>query len=284
MNADQKKEAILNIMKHVHHYYGEDKAYNQLYNHMPEYMINYGQLVVFRPNDDFPYNSLSAIKNLSSSLSEEDFIKVLNHKNWKTKELRVLDMVYYRIQANLHSVIQSLSRVNHPYLDLVFKYAEGAVLRTAILAIPDYRSEPLINKALKSKDYKIRKFAVKICHVNKLSPLIKDPNKAVRKEVIKRLGANNIAEKLLEDKDISIRLKAATFLRRQDVAKNIFPELMERLEAEIKQCKNSTKVFRAEVKIAQCLDLLDIKELPFYLDAKNISPFLAKFIEDKLAL
>lgn len=293
MNIFDKKIAIPKIMYlygpvatySMHH--SKNTLYSKIEKDLPEYLLKFAYTL--SSDDTFIISPIVYSQRISENLSKDEFIKILKHKDWTYKEPGFFREVLFKIRDMVPRAINQLARANHPYLKLVIKFVDGGMLKAAINSIPDRRSEILIDRALNSKNAKLRAFGATKCHVEKLRGLIKDPSYSVRREVIKRLGLYNIAEEFLDDKDFWIRSDAALYLQRKDILVELLKEAVEEFDC-IKQKldapgpNNLEFPWRLEGQISRIIEVLDKKDIIYFLDAKDFSSQINRIIQDKLSL
>lgn len=232
---------------------------------------------------------------LFTKFSAKDFISILKDPVWikATKSYWILWQIkteqdikkfsFEKKTSMATTLIDILFQSGHSYSDLVVRYADGILLRQALKVCEDFRLKRLVNRGLKSKDYRARKIAVKYCQTSKLHKMLQDSRKEVRMAAIERLGMHNIAHKVIDDPAIDIRLGAAVCLDDMDVIQ----EILELETQKVQDILNSNKKYKtiswlSKGRLIKIIAKLPKKQLLYNLDVKDAGGFVKNLVEAKL--
>jgi hypothetical protein len=130
-------------------------------------------------------------------------------------------------------------------------------------------------KALKSNDTRARLRSAKVLPVSKVRRLITDPNSSVRNVAIKRIGIDNCAESLVDDKSSWIRARAimaTDSLSDKDIRDRI---------SSLKDVKDAGNWYRSWEMLALIQKLSD-EELLYFLDLGDRWSRISEHIKKRL--
>lgn len=163
----------------------------------------------------------------------------------------------------IEQICNAIIAYNHPWKDHVVKGSKGLLLLRALRACEDSSIREMSIRGLKSKDHRVRALSTKLCPVDKVEAMLLDKRKPVRQAAIKRLGIHNVADKLLKDPAMDIRMDAAISVGDSKVIADI-----------IEKDKNSLgrySSWTAAARIARALKNMTKKEIIYNLDLANVS-------------
>lgn len=216
-------------------------------------------------------------KQFIKILKDPVWIKVSISSNYFSYDSTGDDLTFKQKISSILMMIGVMFQVDHSYTDLIVKYGDGIILREAMKSCEDYKLKALSLRGIKSKDFRARKQAVKFCPVNRLKPMLKDSKKDVRAAAIERLGIHNVADELINDPAVDIRLSAAIVLERLDVIESI-------LESESEKVSSYTAgaPWVSQCRISKIISKLPKKKLLYNIDLKDSGIFVSKMVEAKL--
>ena len=247
--------------------------------------------VVFKSKDS---NVFTQPNKLFEKISKAEFIEVLKDPVWINMtqsyiySYTVKHYGYKNLEMKMKlgfagNLIYYVFKSNHPYSELIVKYADGLLLRTAIESCIDNNKTKMVLRGLKSKDFRVRKVAARYCPVSKLESLLKDPRREVRWSAINRLGLHNIADKLLDDPAIDIRLNAAIFLERSDVIEDILEKEYDNFLKVLNNCnKNTGLSYQSQSRLMKIISKISKQELVYNINLQEAGSSVKKMIEARL--
>jgi hypothetical protein len=151
------------------------------------------------------------IMNYVTSLSDKEIKKLVSDSFW----LRYPSYVCFNSLDSrrgyggvIFSIVETCCSHIPRLKNLLIKNADGIFAVASI----DYLSGPdrvkICSRMFKSKDVRARLRAAKYLPINKAKRLLGDSRASVRNAVIKRVGVDNCANELVDDKDVWIRKSA----------------------------------------------------------------------------
>lgn len=225
--------------------------------------------------------------------TKADFISVLKDPIWIKatsvywvmwgikSEADIEKTAYSDKLSIIRALVEILFQSGHPYADLVVKYADGLLLRAALKRCNDARLKTLANRGLKSVDYRTRRVAVKYCPTSKLDLMLKDPRREVRAAAIERLGMHNVAEKVIDDSAVDIRLGAAICLERNDIIEDVLNSEFQKVQ-DFLNSNNKPNPWISKERLMKIIAKLPKKQLLYHLDVKDAGGFVKDLVEAKL--
>lgn len=222
-----------------------------------------------------------------SHISKSTFLKMLKDPHWigaPKPQVWASDLYFrsmhpegeklYKKVGRLTELIKLMLYTDHPLIDEIVNHSDGLLLRIAISTCDDFRLKKMSLRGLKSKDALTRKAAVSTCPHSKVKKFLKDPRKEVRLAAVERLGMHNIAEQMINDKAVDIRLRAAVCLEDVEVLKEI-------LDKEADKIKQYTS-WKTQSRITKIMSKMSKQDVVYNLDFKEAGSYAKKMIEAKL--
>lgn len=216
--------------------------------------------------------------------SRDDFKNVLEDPYWI--KARDYNLFFYRSNilttpersVLIKGLIKSMFCLDHDNLDLVIKHADGILLWQAIRSCSDVRLKVLSKRGLSSRSIKVRKEAAKYCTFDLLiNKALKDSRKEVREIAIKRAGLHNVADLLLNDKSVNIRLDAAIAANRGDIIIEIFKKDADKIDLE------KHLPYSVRSRMMKVIGKMSKKEVTYNLDVMDAGALVKALIEAKLS-
>jgi hypothetical protein len=117
-------------------------------------------------------------------------------------------------------IVSEICQYNNKLKNLLITKSEGIFLSSTIDSTYGKDRLKVASRGLRSKDTRVRLRAVGVLPVSKVMGCISDSNSSVRNTAIKRIGIDNCADSLVDDRSSWIRMKAirsAESLTQEDV-------------------------------------------------------------------
>jgi len=221
---------------------------------------------------------IDRVCNYLSELTDKELKRLVSDKHWNKYPFYLC----YPASASsrsygqiLGTVVHELCQYNSRARKVLIESAEGIFLSYTIDYTYGKDRLKASRKALKSKDSRARLRAAKVLPVSRLKNLVSDSNASVRNVVIKRIGIDNCAESLVDDKCSWIRtraISAADSLSDEDVRGRI---------DKLKDVKDTASWYRAWEMLALIQKLSD-EELLYFLDLGDRWSRISEHIKKRL--
>jgi hypothetical protein len=175
----------------------------------------------------------------------------------------------------LGSIVNEVCQYNKRVKDALVNKSDGIFLSYTI----DYTSGKdrlkASSRALKSKDGRSKLRAARVLPIRKIKGLVSDSNSSVRNVVLKRIGIDNCAESLLDDKSAWIRTRA---IRASD---NLSEEYLKEHINRLRKSKNPNDWYVTWELLALIQKLSD-EELLYFLDLGGRFSRISEHIKKRL--
>jgi hypothetical protein len=143
-----------------------------------------------------------------SNLTDKEFKSLVSDAEWiRYPSYTYADSKDHRGYGSaISALVRHLCLYNEAAKDILVKHSKGLFLCWVIDSTSGKDRLKACSRAMKSKDTRARLRAAKLIPISKAKTLLKDSNSSVRNAVVRRIGIDNCASELVDDKSYWLRV------------------------------------------------------------------------------
>ena len=216
--------------------------------------------------------------NYLSSLSDRELSKLVSDKYWNKYPFytcwpKRTDLRSYG--STIGSVVHEMCQYDSRVKDILVRKSDGIFLSYTIDYTFGKDRLKASSRALKSKDNRARLRSARVLPIRKIKGLITDSNSSIRNLALKRIGIDNCAESLLDDKSTWIRTKA--IMASDTLTDEYIKEEIARLET-----SSDPDGWEASIEMLALVKKLSDEELLYFLDLGDRWGRISEHIKKRL--